>query len=115
MKSWRLYAAALALAGLPALSSAATIEFVNQSSWEIHEIYLSPSNDRSWGEDYLEKDVLEKGDSLTITNVDPGSWDIMVVDEDGDKCVIEGVKFARKDRDRWVIKDKDLLACQANS
>ncbi len=115
MKNWRFIAAAVALASAPALSSAATVEFVNQSSWDIYEIYLSPSSESSWGDDYLERDVLSKGDSLTITDVDPGSWDVMVVDEDGDKCVIEGVKFSRNDRDRWVIKDKDLLACQAAS
>lgn len=115
MKTWRFIAAAAALACAPALTSAASVEFVNQSSWDIYEIYLSPSNDTNWGDDYLEKDVLTKGESLTITNVDAGSWDVMVVDEDGDKCVIEGVKFNRSDRDRWVIKDKDLLACQSAS
>ena len=113
MIKWRGLVAALAFA--PAVAMAATGEFVNQSSWDIYEIYLSPSNQKTWGEDYLESDVLTKGDSLTITDVDAGTWDVMVVDEDGDKCVVEGVKFNKRDKDRWVIKDKDLLACQAAS
>lgn len=115
MKTWRFIATAAVLACTPMLASAATVEFVNQSTWEIHEIYLSPSSQSSWGDDYLEADILEKGDSLTITDVEPGKWDVMVVDEDGDKCIIEGVRFSQSDKDRWVIKDKDLLACQTAS
>ena len=113
MWKWRGVVAALAF--VPAVALAATVEFVNQSSWDIHEIYLSPTSESDWGDDYLDDDILTKGDQLTITDIEPGSWDVMVVDEDGDKCVIEAVKFKRSDRDRWVIEDKDLLGCQAAS
>lgn len=37
----------------------------------------------------------------------------MIVDEDGDKCVLEDVAISGTDR--WAITDKDLLACQASS
>jgi len=113
MKAWRFTFAALAF--IPAVGAAATVEFVNQSSWDIHEIYFSPASHRNWGQDYLGDDVLEKGDSLKLTNIEAGSWDVMVVDEDGDKCVLEDIEFDKSDRDRWVITDKDLLACQAGS
>jgi hypothetical protein len=113
MKNWRFAVAAFAC--MPALSAAATVEFVNQSSWEIHEVYFSPASQRSWGDDYLEDDVLERGDSLTLTGIEAGRWDVMVVDEDGDKCILEDVRFSKSDRDRWVIEDEDLLNCQAAS
>ena len=113
MKTWRFTLAALAF--VPALSAAATVEFVNQSSWDIHEIYFSPASQRDWGRDYLDDEVLEKGDSLKLTHIDAGAWDVMVVDEDGDKCVLEDIEFSRTDRDRWIITDQDLLACQAGS
>lgn len=113
MKAWRFTLAALAL--VPALGVAATVEFVNQSSWDIHEIYFSPASHRNWGQDYLDDEVLEKGDSLKLTDIDAGTWDVMVVDEDGDKCVLEDIDFSSSDRDRWVITDNDLLTCQAAS
>lgn len=113
MKTWRFVLAALACS--PMIASAATVEFVNQSSWEIHEIYFSPASNRNWGDDYLGSEVLEKGDALTLTDIEAGTWDVMLVDEDGDECVLEDIDYGRSDRDRWVITDKDLLTCQAGS
>ncbi len=111
MKALR-YAVA-AFASVPMIASAANVVFLNKSSWEIHEIYFSQSKKSDWGEDHLDKEVLQKGDSLTLSDVKPGTWDVMVVDEDGDKCVLEDV--AIKGSDRWEITDKELLACQAAS
>lgn len=105
--------AVAALACFPMLASAADVVFVNQSSWEIHEIYFSPAKQKSWGEDHLEDEVLQKGDSLTLTGVTRGKWDVRVVDEDGDQCVLEDVRI--DGADKWVITDKELLACQAAS
>ncbi len=112
MKMWRFLAAA-AVSYAPTLAVAANVDFVNQSAWEIHEVYFSPSSQTNWGEDYLDNEVLEKGDSLTLSDVEVGTWDVMIVDEDGDKCVLEDVVISGSDR--WVISDKDLLACQAAS
>jgi len=112
LKAWHLLVAA-AVAYVPTTALAAKVEFVNKSSWEIHEIYFSPASQKDWGEDYLSDEVLEKGDSLTLSDVSEGDWDVLVVDEDGDKCEITDVTIDSSDR--WVITDKDLLACQANS
>ena len=112
MKIWHFVLAA-AVACAPTMASAANVEFINQSDWEIHEVYFSPASQGNWGEDYLGSEVLEKGDSLTLSEVEAGTWDVMIVDEDGDKCVLEDVTISRSDR--WVITDKDLLACQAAS
>ncbi|MGV8940116.1 MAG: hypothetical protein ACOH1P_01055 [Lysobacter sp.] len=92
---------------------AANVIFVNQSSWEIHEVYFSPASQSNWGEDHLGSDILEKGDSLTLSGVSAGRWDVRVVDEDEDECVIEDVRIGGSDK--WVITDKDLLGCQAAS
>lgn len=106
-------ALAAAIFCAPLIAQAAQVKFINQSSWEIHEIYFAPSSQRNWGEDYLGKDVLEKGDSLTLSDINKGVWDVRVVDEDGDECIIEEVTIDGSDS--WTIRDKDLLACQANS
>lgn len=89
----------------------ATVKIINQSKWEIHHIYLSSSDDRSWGEDQLEDEILTKGDSLTLSNIPCDLYDIQVVDEDGDECVIEEVDLCG-DNSYWKITDKDLLECE---
>ena len=55
-------------------------------------------------------EILANGESLTLTGVSKGKWDVRVVDEDGDECIIEDV--AINSNDKWVIEDDDLLACQ---
>ena len=89
----------------------ATVKIINQSKWEIHHIFLSSSEDESWGEDQLEDDILAKGDSVTITNIPCDLYDVKVVDEDGDECVIEEVDLCG-DASYWKITDKDLLECE---
>lgn len=105
-----LHAAVLALSLAPGLALANKVVFVNQSSWDITHIYFSPSKSKNWGEDHLEKDILSKGDSLTLTGVSKGKWDVRVIDEDGDECVISDVMI--QSNDKWVIEDDDLLTCQ---
>ena len=89
----------------------ATVKIINQSKWEIHHIYFGSSSDETWGDDYLGEDVLAKGDSLTLSEIECGDYDIKVVDEDGDECVIEEVSLCG-DNVFWKITDKDLLECE---
>ena len=97
---------------LPALGAdRATVEVINQSKWEIHHLYLSSSDDREWGPDQLGEHVLVKGDSYTVTDIPCDLYDIKVVDEDGDECVIEEVDLCGDDT-YWKITDKDLLECE---
>ncbi len=112
MKMWS-FLVATAVACTPTIASAIKVEFVNKSAWEIHEIYFSPASQTNWGEDHLEDEVLEKGDSLTLKGVEAGTSDVMIVDEDGDECVLEDIAISSSDR--WAITDEDLLACQAAS
>ena len=89
----------------------ATVKIINQSKWEIHHIYLSSSSDDEWGPDQLEDEVLVKGESLTLSGIPCDDYDIKVVDEDGDECVIEAVELCN-DQSYWKITDKDLLECE---
>jgi hypothetical protein len=85
---------------------------VNKSSWAIHQMYLSPTDDEDWGDDQLGHQVINTGETFTLSGVPCDKWDIRVVDEDGDECVIPNVGLCG-DTDRWVINDKDLLGCQS--
>ncbi len=89
----------------------ATVKIINQSKWEIHHVFLSSTEDESWGEDLLEDEILVKGDTLTITNISCDLYDVKVVDEDGDECIIEEVDLCG-DASYWKITDKDLLECE---
>jgi hypothetical protein len=92
----------------------ATIKVVNQSKWEIHHLYLSSTTDKHWGPDQLGDDTISTGESYTLTNIDCDDYDIKVVDEDGDECVVEDVNLCGDDT-VWKITDKILLACENES
>jgi hypothetical protein len=85
---------------------------INKSQWAIHELYFSPTDEVEWGEDQLEEMTIGTGEKFTLTGIPCDKWDVRVVDEDGDECVIENVGLCA-DTDKWVINDSDLLNCQA--
>ena len=105
--------AALLLCSLTpsAFAERATVKVINQSKWEIHHLFLSSSDDQEWGPDQLGENVLTKGDEYTITDIPCDLYDIKVVDEDGDECVIEEIDLCGDDS-YWKITDKALLECE---
>jgi len=111
-KKLSLAALLLFAVSIPAFAAKhATVKVINQSKWEIHHVYLSPTGDDNWGPDLLEDEILEKGDSLTLTNISCDTYDVKVVDEDGDECVIEEADLCG-DNSYWKITDAELLACE---
>ena len=91
--------------------SRATIEVVNESSWDIHHLYVSPSDSDDWGSDQLREDILERGESLELIDIPCDDYDIMFIDEDGDECILEEQTLCR-DESIWRITDEELLGCE---
>jgi hypothetical protein len=91
----------------------ASIKVINQSKWEIHHLFLSSTSDHEWGPDQLGDEVIGTGESFTLTKIDCDDYDIKVVDEDGDECVIEEVNMCG-DASVWKITDKSLLSCEGS-
>ena len=89
----------------------ATVKIINQSSWEIHHVFLSASDEQSWGEDQLEDEILAKGESLTLTGIACDLYDVKIVDEDGDECIVEEVDLCGG-KSYWKVTDKDLQDCR---
>jgi hypothetical protein len=89
----------------------ASVNIVNQSAWDIHQLYLSPVDEGAWGNDQLGDHVIESGGSYLLHSIPCDSYDVRIVDEDGDACVIGGVDMCANN-DAWVITDDDLLTCQ---
>ena len=113
MKKIALILLILSAIALPSFAAPkkAKVKIINQSKWEIHHVYLSSSSEDTWGDDLLGEEILAKGDVLTLSNISCDLYDVKVVDEDGDECVIEEVDLCG-DESYWKITDKDLLECE---
>jgi hypothetical protein len=83
----------------------------NDSEWAIHHFFLSSSAEDEWGPDQLGDEVIKNGGAFTITSIPCDEYDVKLVDEDGDECVVEAVDVCGED-DSWLITDEDLLECE---
>ena len=65
-------AAALSLSGLsaPAFAEDLVFELLNKSSVNLQELYVSPSETDTWGEDILGVEILAAGETGTVTITD---------------------------------------------
>jgi hypothetical protein len=104
--------AALALP-LPTKAQPQRAEFMinNRSDWDIYHMYLSPEQKDTWGEDQLGEHVIKAGESFTLNDIPCGEYDIKLVDEDGDACVVEGIVMC-KDHTHWDLTNKELAKCE---
>jgi hypothetical protein len=108
---------ALTVMALPAFSHAqpqgrAEFMVVNNSDYDIHQLFLSPTHKDSWGPDQLGDKVIEhSGGSFTLHGIPCAHYDIKVVDEDGDACVIEDIIMC-KDHTHWNLTNKELARCE---
>jgi hypothetical protein len=99
----------LAMPG-PGPQKGSTLTIVNDTDWTIHHLYLSPSDHESWGPDQLQENVLAPDESITLKGIPCDLYDIRVVDEDGDWCVVQDVDLC-KVKAGWVISNDLLSAC----
>ena len=85
----------------------------NSSKWDLHHLYLSDVDSKSWGPDQLQEETINSGESFTLRGIEEGSYDVRIVDEDGDECVVEDVEFS--DSEAVKLTDEMLLGCQAGT
>jgi hypothetical protein len=89
-----------------------SVSIRNTSSYAIHRMHVSAVNDPNWGPDQLASDVLASGETFTLTGVPCDTYDVRLVDEDGDECIVRGVAICGEDQG-WVLDDSELTACEA--
>jgi hypothetical protein len=106
--------ASVAITATAADKKKASVKVVNKSDWTIVELYLSPVNDTKWGPDQLGEETIKPGDTYTLTDVPCDNWDVRLVDEDKDVCIVEDVDICAAS-ETWTITSKDLLKCQEAS
>jgi len=111
----RSFAAVLALSLFAAPAFAeheATVVITNDSQWAIHNLYLSDTDSNEWGPDQLGEKVIDSGGgTFTLTDIPCNAYDVKLVDEDGDECVVNAIALCA-DKGNWTITDEPLLACQ---
>jgi hypothetical protein len=64
---------------------------VNQTGYDISEVYVSPNNSSDWEEDVLGEDILKNRDDVVIRfhrATEQCLWDMKVVYEDDDSSAI---------------------------
>jgi len=121
MKRAATFVAGVALLGLvgfalatPANAKNATVTVVNQSDWVISQFFLSSDDEDEWGPDQLGEDVIGTGDSFKLKNVPCDTYDVKLIDEDEDECIVEEVDICGG-KEVWTITSKLLLSCQEAS
>lgn len=93
-------------------ASAQLVRLINDSFWDIHYLYLSPTGDTRWGPDQLGQDVLSAGGGWIDLSAACGYYDLRFVDEDADECVVGGIHLCNE---TVTISNDDLLQCTAAS
>lgn len=93
-------------------SAGSSVTFRNRSNYAIYHIQMSPVSQRTWGEDHLGTHVLQAGQDFTLSGVPCNSYDLRLVDEDGDECILNNINICGEDAG-WTIDNNDLLTCQA--
>lgn len=81
----------------------ATIMIVNQTESDIGFVYLSPVEKEDWGENRLGTEVIPAG-IARILFVDPGEYDFLAADINGDEVSIEfGIEIEREEEKATVL------------
>jgi len=91
---WMRLLVGAAIAAAPSGLAAAELVIVNSSGKAIHELYIAPRGDRTWGPDRLrgkQPAMIAGGQTMTVADLAPGAYQLMLVDADGAECEIESV------------------------
>jgi len=99
--------------GASSAEKKSNVTVVNKAAWDIHHFFLSPADQNEWGPDQLGDQVISTGDSFQLTGVPCDEFDVKLVDEDGDECMVFDVDICGSN-ERWEIESSDLLECQAS-
>jgi hypothetical protein len=80
---------------------------------DFHGVYLAPAGTQNWGSNQALNDkdrALDTSERLALTGLQPGRYDVKVVDKRGRACVVKNVDLT-KERS-FEIRDTDLNDCR---
>ncbi len=90
------------------------VQLRNESRWSIRQLYFAPVDSDRWGPNQVSHSSIRSGDSFTLTGIRCDKYDVKLVDEDGDECIVRDVALCGTDK-IWHLGDRDLLKCQSHS
>lgn len=90
------------------IAGLASLEIVNESPDTITDLYISPPEDSSWGDNWLSGDVVGPEGRYTVGDIPRGTYDMKVADSAGDSIeVVYSVPLAGEKS--WDVTGKTLL------
>jgi hypothetical protein len=100
--------------GLRTGSAAERLRFWNLTTTTISELYLAPVGTTDWGTNQCLNDrdgAVDSDERLAITGIDPGVYDVKLVDKKGRMCRLKSVKVEAGRPYAFSIADRDLTDC----
>jgi hypothetical protein len=94
------------------ITGMATLEVVNESGDTITDIYVSPVESDTWGDNWLTSQVIGSGESLAIGGITPGVYDVKAANSTGDTTeVIYSVEISGQKH--WLVEGMSALPANA--
>jgi hypothetical protein len=97
-----------------AAQAAAPLQFWNTSSHEFTGVYLSPPGTNQWGPNETANDrdgSVAADERLKMPDLQPGQYDVRLVDKAGHSCVVKNVTVSAAGRYAFAIGDAELKSC----
>jgi hypothetical protein len=95
MRDYSLPLAAMLASFVVEAAPAAEFVLVNTSGVTIDQLYISPCGGRHWGPNQLAGAPLWSTRAFTVSSIDPGCYDIMVVLPPWNECIMAGAALRR--------------------
>lgn len=103
------FASCLLSVATAASALAAELTVINSSDYVVHHLHVSPSQSRNWGPDQLGKEIIGRAERFTVRNIPDGTYDLKLVEEDEDECIIENVEVSGAMT--WMLTDTVIENC----
>lgn len=99
MKKLVLACLLLCLTTVSAYAADMYVKVTNKTGFDIYHLYVSDVGSDEWGEDVLDVDVLEDGDTVQvdIKGYSNPKFDVQAEDEDGDTYTIRNINVNKYD------------------
>jgi len=89
-----------------------SLEITNNSSTPIATLYISPSEETSWGDDWLKGSTIEAGATYTVSDIPHGQYDIQAADAD-ENAIETAYHVDLTGVNTWTLVGKTLLPANA--
>lgn len=106
---WAL-AALLAVAALSSCSLfQATLTIYNTSSYTVTQVYISPSDETDWGDDWLDA-TIPPGSSYEFDGICADTYDLLVIESFGGGWVRGAFEMKSGQNYAWNLYDADYIS-----